>query len=137
MPKPIIELPLLHVLLVEDDDEQREVLAALLEALGCRVDIAPDGASGTRLAAKLRPDVVLMDLGLPRMDGWEAIRAIRSAAAGRRLHLIVLSALSDARSRQLAFEAGCNEYVVKPADVRGGIRAYVSRVGDRRLAQPE
>lgn len=136
MQKPIIELPLLHVLLVEDDDEQREVLAALLEELGCRVDVAADGASGTRLAAKLRPDVVLMDLGLPRMDGWEAIRAIREAAAGRRLHLIVLSALSDARSRQLAFEAGCNEYVVKPADVRGAIRAYVSRVGDRRLAQP-
>ena len=136
MPKAVIELPLLHVLLVEDDDAQRDVLAVLLQELGCRVDIAPDGANGTRLAARLKPDVVIMDLGLPRMDGWEAIRAIRSGATGRRLHLIVLSALSDARSRQLAFEAGCNEYMVKPADVRGALRAYVSKVLDRRLAAP-
>ena len=128
------ELPLLHVLIVDDDDEQRDVLAALLKGLGCRVDIATDGASGTRLATNLEPDVVVMDLAMRGMDGWEAIRAIRTRTAGRRLHVIVLSAFADARSRELAFDAGCDEYVVKPADVRGGIRAHVTRLGDRRLA---
>jgi CheY-like chemotaxis protein len=130
-------VPQLHVLLVEDSEEQREVLCTLLQELGCRVDVAPDGASGTRDAARLKPDVVIMDLSMPRMDGWEALRAIRAGASGRRLHLIVLSALSDARSRQLAFDAGCNEYVVKPGDVRGAVRAHVSKLRDRKLARED
>ncbi len=130
------DLPPLHVLIVEDNDEQREVLVGLLEDLGCRVDAAIDGSDAIRQAAKLKPDVVLMDLGMPNMDGWNAIRHIRTARAENEhpLHVIALSAFSDARARQLAFEAGCNEYVVKPSDVRGALRAFVMRFQHRSLS---
>ncbi len=128
-------LPLLHVLVVEDDAEQREVTVGLLEGLGCRVDVAIDGAGAVRNVTSLEPDVVLMDLNMPTIDGWDAIRRIRGLAAARRPYIIVVSALADARSRQVAFDAGCNEYIVKPADVRAAVNAYVVRCGHRRLEE--
>lgn len=65
--------------------------------------------------------------------GWDAIRRIRQLPVSPPRHIMVLSALADARARQLAFEAGCNEYLVKPADVGSAVTAYVARTGHRRL----
>jgi CheY-like chemotaxis protein len=130
---PENDVPLLRVLVVDDDPVQREIAVELLGTLGCRVEVATDGAGAVRNTSTLRPDLILMDLGMPTIDGWAAIRRIRRLAEPPPPHIIVLSALADARARQLAFEAGCNEYLVKPADVRGAVTAYVARTGHRRL----
>jgi CheY-like chemotaxis protein len=116
------------VLLVDDDAEQRDSVLLLLKGTGCRVDVAGEGASAVRRVLKgERPDVVLMDLTMPIMNGWEAIRRIREAASEHRPYIVALSALPDADARRRAFEAGCDEYIVKPFDVRGVLRAYVAR----------
>jgi DNA-binding response OmpR family regulator len=124
---PRAQPELLRVLLVEDDHDQEERLVALLKELGCVVDVARDGGAAVRQAMAMRPHVVLMDLGLPLIDGWQAIRLIRPLKKDGQPHVIALSGFADARSRQLAFEAGCDEYIVKPFDVRGALRAFVAR----------
>ena len=124
--------PELHVLLVDDDDEQRESVLLLLKGTGCRVDTADNGANAVRQLGKgLQPDVILMDLTMPIMDGWEAMRRIRDVATKHRPYIVALSALPDAEARRRAFEAGCDEYVVKPFDVREVLRSYVARAKHR------
>lgn len=91
--------------------------------------------SAVQLVLNVSPDVVLMDLGLPRMDGWDAIRGIRTRLRTERTHyapyIIAVSAFGDGESRRRAFDAGCNEYIVKPLDVRGALCAFVARRGHR------
>lgn len=128
------DMPALHVLVVDDDGEQRNIVIDLLKTIACRVDVAADGASAVRQFTRLQPDVILMDLGMPTIDGWDAIRRIRQLASSKRPHIVVVSAFADARSRQRAFEVGANEYLVKPVDVRGTIHSYVARRGNHRLS---
>jgi two-component system response regulator len=101
-----------------------------------RVDVREDGASAVRDVLRLRPEVILMDLGLPVIDGWAATKLIRQRARsvpdGYRPYIIVLSGRDDAEARRRAFAAGCDEYVVKTTDVRGALRAYVTRSNTRR-----
>jgi CheY-like chemotaxis protein len=131
MTSPHVDEARLRVLVVEDDVDQRESLVAQLEAMDCRIVIARNGAEAVRSAVALRPHIVLMDLGLPGIDGWDAIREIRDrVGVGPRPygpHIIVLSSNVDADARRRAFEAGCNEYVVKPLDISGALRAYMMR----------
>lgn len=121
----------LHVLVVEDLPDEREQLRSLLKTNGFRVDVAVDGFEMVRTLRRVRPDVVLVDLGLPGMDGFDAIRTVRAlerqAANDYAPHIIVLSALGDADSRRRAFDVGCNQYLVKPADVRGALECLASR----------
>jgi CheY-like chemotaxis protein len=128
-----VERPPLRVLVVEDDAEQRAAIVRVLIRMGCRVEEAKDGAEAFRLQREGRPEVILMDLGLPSTTGWEAIRNIRERArtAGDDAppHIIAYSAYGTADARREAFDAGCNEFVVKPLDVSGAIRAYALRHG--------
>lgn len=117
----------LRVLVVEDDPEVRANLLATLARPNLSLSLAMDGGEALRRAADVSPHVVVMDLGLPTMDGWQAITRIRSAPGGGAPYIIVLSGFADARSRELAFEAGCNEYVVKPCDIRGVLWAFLHR----------
>lgn len=122
-----LDLPPLHVLVVEDDRVESERLTKMLEDMGCRVDLAANGAAAVRRTLDLRPDVVLMDIALPILDGWAAMRRIREDRSGHRPYLVAISISADARTREMAFEAGCDEFIVKPHDVRGSLRAYVVR----------
>ncbi len=126
----------LHVLIIEDDEGQREPLVAIAQGLGCRVDVASDGASGFRLASENSPDVILMDISMPDMDGIQSTRRIRQLSSEKRPHIIVVSAMDDARTRQRAFEAGCDQYVVKPFDIERPLRAFVERHGHRSIVDP-
>jgi CheY-like chemotaxis protein len=117
----------MRVLVVDDERDQRESLVALLTECGCHVDVAKDGYSAVRRAVSMRPDVVLMDLGMPSLDGWEATKLICVALRDERPYIIVLSAFDDASSRRRAFEVGCNEYIVKPFDVRSALRVFAER----------
>jgi two-component system alkaline phosphatase synthesis response regulator PhoP len=116
--------PPARILFVEDVLEEREPAIESLRTHGYMVDEATDGGQAVRLAAKFPPDVIVMDVSLPVMDGIEAIRRIRALGVAKRPHVIVMSGQVDARTRQLAFEAGCDQYIVKPC----GIDALTSAV---------
>lgn len=105
------------ILFVEDVLEQREAAIVLLRERGYVVVEATDGGQAVRHAARQTPDVVVMDVSLPVMDGIEAIRRIRALAGKKRPHVIVMSGQLDGRTRQLAFEAGCDQYITKPCGV--------------------
>lgn len=118
------------ILFVEDVLEERAPATETLRAHGYDVVEAMDGSQAVKYARKSLPDVVVMDVSLPYMDGIEAIRRIRALGGERRPHVIVMSGQVDARTRQLAFEAGCDEYIVKPCGVEtlaAAVRAFFTK----------
>jgi CheY-like chemotaxis protein len=105
----------LHILVIEDEPGVRESLQALLEMHGHRVDLAEDGVEGVEKAVALRPQIALIDIALPRMDGFEAARRIR-AALGADITLIACTAFSQPEDHQTALDAGFDALRVKPID---------------------
>ena len=116
------------ILLIDDEADLRDAVATALRTEGLTVEVAADGAEAVRSARALEPAVIVVDLGLPRIDGWDVIRNLRRTSARFRPHIIVMSGFADARSRQLAFEAGCDEYIVKTVGVLGLVRAVQARL---------
>jgi CheY-like chemotaxis protein len=104
------------ILVVEDVVDQREASVALLRDVGYRVEEAADGGQAVRLASKGNADVIVMVVSLPIMDGIEVVRRIRALRGAKRPHVIVTSGHGDARTRQLAFEAGCDQFIAKPVE---------------------
>jgi PAS domain S-box-containing protein len=102
------------ILVVEDNDDARESLRLLLEGLGHRVVAAGDGAEGLALAAAHHPEVALIDLGLPGIDGYEVARALRASPIGKTLTLIAVTGYGQAEDRQRSKEAGFDAHLVKP-----------------------
>ena len=105
-----------RILYVEDNDDNIYMLQNRLRRHGFDVLIARDGASGVEVAKAEHPDLILMDLGLPVMDGWEASRRLKSDGATRLIPVIALSAHAMSNDRTQALEAGCDEYDVKPVE---------------------
>jgi len=105
------------VLLVEDNEMNRDMLSRRLERRGFLVVVAVDGEEGVAKARTELPDIVLMDLSLPRMNGWEATRAIKADASTARTPVIALTAHSMPGDREKAMEAGCDDYDVKPVEL--------------------
>jgi len=103
-----------EALIVEDDAQIRKFLRISLEAHGFDVKEARLGEDGLRLAGEHRPDVIVLDLGLPDIDGVEAIRRLREWS---RTPIVVLSVRSDAREKVQALDAGANDYVTKPFNI--------------------
>jgi CheY-like chemotaxis protein len=106
----------LFVLIVEDNPDGRESLRILLELYGYAVAVAADGIEGVDKALRLHPDVVLIDIGLPRLDGYEVCRRLREAL-GHDVRLIACTAYSDPVMRQRAFDVGFDEFQVKPMNL--------------------
>lgn len=102
------------VLLVDDYEDTRALYAVHLEEAGFRVVEAADGAEAVHLASAQPVDAIIMDLSMPRMDGWDATRQIRAAIGDRPVYVIALSALDGDESRALAFDAGCDDFIAKP-----------------------
>ena len=102
------------ILIVEDNEPSRDVLARRLERRGYDVVVAVDGQDALAVARSARPDLVLMDLGLPVMDGWEATRQLKADPATRHMPIIVLSAHAMTTDRELALAAGGDEFDTKP-----------------------
>ncbi|HEX6212674.1 MAG TPA: ATP-binding protein, partial [Methylomirabilota bacterium] len=102
------------ILIVEDNDDARESLRLLLESLGHRVIEAGDGPHGLALALHHHPEVVLIDLGLPGLDGYEVARALRSSPAGKTTALIAVTGYGQAEDRRRSKEAGFDAHLVKP-----------------------
>jgi PAS domain S-box-containing protein len=111
---PTVAGPARRVLVVEDNDDAREMLRNLLHLFGHEVHEACDGASGVEQARRLRPDAVLIDIGLPGMDGYEVARRIRAAVPGARL--VALTGYGQPEDRERALAAGFDVHLVKPVD---------------------
>lgn len=105
------------LLLVEDNEMNRDMLSRRLTRRGYQVAIAVDGAEGVEMARTERPDLVLMDLSLPVIDGWEATRRIKAAQGTGHLPVIGLTAHAMAGDREKALEAGCDDYDTKPIEL--------------------
>jgi two-component system, cell cycle response regulator DivK len=105
------------VLLVEDNEMNRDMLSRRLFRRGHEVVIAEDGLLGVTLARSARPDIILMDMSLPVMDGWEATRQIKADPATRQIPVIALTAHAMAGDEEKAMAAGCDGYETKPVDL--------------------
>ncbi len=106
-----------RILLVEDNEMNRDMLARRLVRNGYEVSIATDGQQGVDMAASERPDLILMDMSLPVIDGWEATRRVRANDATRLVPVIALTAHAMAGDREKAMEAGCDDYDTKPVEI--------------------
>jgi CheY-like chemotaxis protein len=105
------------ILLVEDNEMNRDMLSRRLIRNGYEVSTAVDGQQGTDMALSERPDLILMDMSLPVVDGWEATRRIKANDATRRIPVIALTAHAMAGDRERAMEAGCEDYDTKPVEI--------------------
>ena len=102
------------VLVVDDDPDARVIYSTYLRAVGCQVFTANDGIAAVDKATTLLPDIIVMDLAMPRVDGWEAIRRLNDSSWTRRIPIVAVSAVPA--SRETAFKAGCDAYLIKPCD---------------------
>ena len=105
------------ILLVEDNAMNRDMLSRRLARRGYEVVIAIDGQQGIDMARAETPDLVLMDMSLPVVDGWEATRRLKSAPETQSIPVIALTAHAMAGDREKAVEAGCNDYDIKPIEL--------------------
>lgn len=110
-------MPPLRILLVEDNELNRDMLSRRLIRKGFEVDMAVDGKAGVERARAGGYDLILMDMSLPEIDGWEATRQLRAAPETKTVPVIALTAHAMAGDREKALEAGCNDYDTKPIEL--------------------
>ena len=118
----------MKILYVEDNDDNVYMLNSRLTRAGFAVIVAKDGAQGVALAASEKPDLVLMDLSLPVLDGWEATRRIKTAPETSGIPIIALTAHAMAGDQEKALAAGCDDFDTKPVELNrllGKIRALL------------
>ncbi len=108
--------PARRVLVVEDNPDSRETLRILLKLWGHQVEVAEDGAAGVEKALGWQPEVAVVDIGLPKMDGYQVAREVRAALQDR-VFLIALTGYSQYQDRQQALDAGFDVHMTKPADL--------------------
>jgi CheY-like chemotaxis protein len=105
------------ILLVEDNEMNRDMLSRRLQRKGYEVLLAVEGQSGVEMAQAQLPDLVLMDMSLPVLDGWEATRRLKTNATTRHIPVIALTAHAMSSDREKALEAGCDDYDTKPVEL--------------------
>jgi CheY-like chemotaxis protein len=106
-----------QILIIEDNPINRDVLGRRLERRGFSIRFAEDGPSGIEAARELMPDLILMDIGLGEMDGWEATRRIKAMEETAAIPIIALTASAFESDRQKSFAAGCCDFDTKPVDL--------------------
>jgi CheY-like chemotaxis protein len=117
-----------RILIVEDNEMNRDMLSRRLIKKGYEVDIAVDGQQGHDMAHELKPDLILLDMSLPIMDGWEVARRLKVHDDTKGIPIIALTAHAMAGDREKSLEAGCDDYDTKPVDfkrLRGKIEAVL------------
>lgn len=118
------------ILIVEDNELSRDMLSRRLRRKGYEVLVATDGQEGIAMAQRELPDLVLMDLSLPDLDGWEATRRLKTDAKTQSIPVIALTAHAMSGDREKALDAGCDEYDTKPIDLRRLLSKMVRFVED-------
>lgn len=120
------------ILIVEDNEMNRDMLSRRLARRGFEISIAVDGQQGVDFAREQRPDLILMDMSLPVLDGWEATRTLKGDDATRTIPVIALTAHAMAGDREQAMAAGCDDYDTKPIELErllGKIQAFIPDPG--------
>ncbi|MBD2088846.1 response regulator [Microcoleus sp. FACHB-1515] len=107
---------MMKILLVEDNEMNRDMLSRRLERKGYEVVIAVDGQQGVAMAQTEVPDLILMDMSLPVLDGWAATRQLKATPTTQTIPIVALTAHAMAGDQQKCFEAGCDEYDTKPVE---------------------
>ena len=118
----------MKILYVEDNEDNADILRRRLGRLGFKVVIATDGPQGIAMAGETQPDLILMDLSLPIMDGWEATRRLKAAPATKHIPVIALTSHAMVGEHEKALAAGCDDFDTKPVELArlvGKIRALV------------
>ena len=105
------------ILLVEDNEMNRDMLSRRLARKGFEVEMAVDGLQGVQMALANRYDLILMDMSLPELDGWEATRRVREGHGAERVPIIALTAPAMSGAREKAMAAGCDDYDTKPVEL--------------------
>ncbi|MEY3764638.1 MAG: hypothetical protein RLZ42_1298 [Armatimonadota bacterium] len=119
------------VLIVEDNEMNRDMLSRRLERRGFTIRIAVDGAEGVAMATADIPDLVLMDMSLPIMDGWEATRTLKANPDTAGIPVIGLTAHAMAGDREKCLAAGCDDYDTKPIELPRLLEKMQSQLGDK------
>jgi Response regulators consisting of a CheY-like receiver domain and a winged-helix DNA-binding domain len=104
------------ILIVEDDANNRDLIARLVELMGHEPILAADGAQGVALARSAQPDLIVMDMGLPVLNGWQATHRIKSQPATRHIPILALTAYALTEDRTRSLDAGCDDFETKPID---------------------
>jgi two-component system, cell cycle response regulator DivK len=120
------------ILLVEDNEDNLVVYRTILEHVGYRVVEARDGEEGIARAQETSPDLILMDISIPKMDGWEATQRLKADEATRNIPIIALTAHALEEDRQKAAQAGCDGYLAKPVEPRRVVQEVERFVGPAR-----
>jgi len=107
-----------RILVVEDNSDNRILITDVLNSLDYEVIVAVDGEEGIEMASSEKPDLILMDLSLPKMDGWTATKHIKDNTDLKHIPIIALTAHAMVGDRERAIEAGCDDYISKPIDLR-------------------
>jgi len=107
-----------RVLVIEDNRDNMTLIVDVLDSLDYEVLQAPDGETGIALARQANPDLILMDLSLPKMDGWTATRLLKTDSSLRHIPIIALTAHAMVGDRERAIEAGCDDYITKPINLQ-------------------
>jgi CheY-like chemotaxis protein len=105
-----------HVLVVEDHEDAREAVRCLLQVRGHRVEVAADGPTAVATALGSKPEVVLVDISIPGMDGYEVARQLRASGPGKSMKLVAVTGYDQPAHRQRALESGFDAHLVKPID---------------------
>ena len=122
------------ILLVEDNEENRDALSRRLARRGHDVVVAVDGRQGLDLARSAAPDIILLDMNLPEIDGWEVARLLKSDEATRGIPIIALTAHAMSGDREKTIGAGCDDYHTKPAELPRLLAQIQSALKGRRTS---
>jgi CheY-like chemotaxis protein len=120
------------IILVEDNEMNRDMLSRRLIRKGYEILIAEDGAKGVEMASGQLPDLILMDMSLPIMDGWEATRRLKAADGTKGIPIIALTAHAMSTDREKVLEAGCDEYDTKPVELPRLLQKIERLLNDRK-----
>jgi len=119
------------ILIVEDNEMNRDMLSRRLQRRGFETLMAVDGEEGLAAAAREKPDVIVMDMGLPVLDGWEATRRLKASEETKRIPIIALTADAMLGDRDKAFEAGVDDFDTKPVDFARLLKKIDALLGPR------
>ena len=119
------------ILYVEDNEDNVYMLSRRLKRKGFEIVIAVDGEQGVEMASTEKPDLILMDLSLPKMDGWTATKYIKSNNDLKSIPIIALSAHAMEEHKQRALDSGCNDYDTKPVDINRLLSKISEQLGNK------
>jgi CheY-like chemotaxis protein len=123
-----------RILLVEDNEMNRDMLSRRLARKNYEVLVAVDGEDGVAMAGSVAPDLILMDMSLPVMDGWEATRQLKASPETKAIPIIALTAHAMSGDREKAMEAGCDDYDTKPIELARLLAKMEALLGEKKAA---